>query len=140
MTDEPVIDPSLLRGLTQSRFTRRDLFRYAGVAGGALGLSAILAACGTKGVATGSAGGASKPNANMGDAAWWGQQTQHHTSSTSTTGRTTWTSVPNGTHPSLDEFTKKTGIKVNYTETIQDNPSYWNQHHPPRPASREQHR
>jgi hypothetical protein len=34
----------------------------------------------------------------------------------------------NGGHPSLDEFTKKTGIKVNYTENIQDNPSYWNEH------------
>ena len=73
MTDEPVIDPSLLRGSDAvAAFTRRDLFRYAGVAGGALGLSAILAACGTKGVATGSAAPA-KPNANMGTAAWWGQ-------------------------------------------------------------------
>ncbi|HUL84776.1 MAG TPA: spermidine/putrescine ABC transporter substrate-binding protein [Actinomycetota bacterium] len=126
MTDDPIIDPSLLRGLTQSRFTRRDLFRYAGVAGGALGLSAFLAACGTKGVATGS-GGAGKPNANMGDAAWWGQQTLHKTLDFDN-----WPYYmdigPNNSHPSLDEFTKKTGIKVNYTENIQDNPSYWNQH------------
>ena len=126
MTDEPVIDPSLLRGLTQSRFTRRDLFRYAGVAGGALGLSAILAACGTKGIATGS-GGAAKPNANMGTAAWWDQQTLHHTLEFDN-----WPYYmdigPNNSHPSLDEFTKKTGIKVDYTENIQDNPSYWNQH------------
>ena len=124
MTDEPVIDPSLLRGLTQSRFTRRDLFRYAGVAGGAMGLSAILAACGTKGVATGSAGAGSKPNANMGTAAWWDQQTQHDVLDFNN-----WPYYmdigPNGSHPSLDGFTKKTGIKVNYTETIQDNPSYW---------------
>src|SRR5207344_2315085 len=115
MTDQP-IDPALLRGLTSSRFTRRDLFRYAGVAGGALGLSAILAACGTKGIATGS-GGAAKPNANMGTAAWWGQQSLHHTLDFEN-----WPYYmdigSNGSHPSLDEFTKKTGIKVNYTEGI----------------------
>ena len=96
------------------------------MAGGALGLSAILAACGTKGIATGS-GGAGKPNADMGDAAWWGQQTLHHNLDFEN-----WPYYmdigPNGKHPSLDEFTKKTGIKVNYTEGIQDNPSYWNQH------------
>jgi spermidine/putrescine transport system substrate-binding protein len=121
MTDQP-IDPSLLRGLTQARFTRRDLFRYAGVAGGALGLSSILAACGTKGVAAGS--GSALPNAGMGTASWWDQQTEHK--------QLNFDNWPyymdigaNGSHPSLDEFTKKTGIKVNYTENIQDNPSYW---------------
>ena len=60
----------------------------------------------------------------MGTAAWWGQQTQHNVLDFNN-----WPYYmdigPNGSHPSLDEFTKKTGIKVNYTETIQDNPSYW---------------
>jgi spermidine/putrescine transport system substrate-binding protein len=125
MTDEPVIDPSLLRGLTQSRFTRRDLFRYAGVAGGALGISAFLAACGTKGIAGGSA--SDKPNSNMGTEAWWAQQQVHHVLDFDN-----WPYYidigPNNSHPSLDQFTKTTGIKVNYTENIQDNPSYWNQH------------
>ena len=126
MTDQP-IDPSLLRGLTQARLTRRDLFRYAGVAGGALGLSSILAACGTKGVATGSAGASNLPNSGMGTDAWWDQQSQHNTLDFEN-----WPYYmdigANGSHPSLDEFTKKTGIKVNYTENIEDNPSYWNEH------------
>jgi spermidine/putrescine transport system substrate-binding protein len=31
----------------------------------------------------------------------------------------------NKSHPSLDQFTKQTGVQVNYTEDINDNPSYF---------------
>ena len=115
MTDLPQIDPSLWRGLTQSRVTRRQLFRYAGAAGGAMGLAAILAACGSKGV-TPSASGGALPNAGMGTASWWDKQTLHKTLDFDN-----WPYYMDvgqgGTHPSLDEFTQKTGIKVNYTES-----------------------
>jgi spermidine/putrescine transport system substrate-binding protein len=126
MTDDlPQIDPSLWRGLTSSRMTRRQLFRYAGAAGGAMGVAAFLAACGSKGV-TPSASGGGLPNSVMtkNPDAWWDQQTLHKTLNFDN-----WPYYMDvgqgGTHPSLDEFTQKTGIKVNYTENIQDNVSYW---------------
>ncbi|MDP9223680.1 MAG: twin-arginine translocation signal domain-containing protein, partial [Actinomycetota bacterium] len=43
------IDMSLLRGMTQPRVSRRDALKYAGTGAGAMGLSALLAACGVSG-------------------------------------------------------------------------------------------
>ena len=50
MSKEPTprMDPAWIRGMTQRRMSRRDLFRYAGAGAGALGLSSILAACGVR--------------------------------------------------------------------------------------------
>jgi spermidine/putrescine transport system substrate-binding protein len=121
---EKWIDPSIWRGLTQPRISRRDLFRYAGAAGGALGLAAFLEACGTKGVEPGGTSGGSLPNAGMGTPDWWDKQALHKQLDFNN-----WPYYmdvgPGGTHPSLDQFTAQTGIKVNYGEHIQDNPEYW---------------
>jgi len=57
--DREHLDPSLLRGLPQSRLSRRDLMKYAGMGVGALSLSSILAACGASGTGPGSS-----PSAN----------------------------------------------------------------------------
>ena len=69
MSEEPTprMDPAWIRGMTQRRMSRRDLFRYAGAGAGALGLSSILAACGVSGEAqtTGPTAGAE------GSAEWW---------------------------------------------------------------------
>ena len=69
MSKEPTprMDPAWIRGMTQRRMSRRDLFRYAGAGAGALGLSSILAACGVSGEAqtTGPTAGAE------GSAEWW---------------------------------------------------------------------
>ena len=69
MSKEPAprMDPAWIRGMTQRRMSRRDLFRYAGAGAGALGLSSILAACGVSGEAqtTGPTAGAE------GSAEWW---------------------------------------------------------------------
>ena len=63
MTDERDrgLDPTLLRGLTQPRYSRRQFLKHAGTGAGALGLGSLLAACGTKGAVTTGPGNA-KPN------------------------------------------------------------------------------
>jgi spermidine/putrescine transport system substrate-binding protein len=115
------IDPALWRGLTQRRFSRRDLMKYAGVGAGAMSLSAILAACGTKGVGT--TQGGQLPNANVGTADWWSKQTLNH--ELNFANWPFYIDVAHGKHPSLEEFTAKTGIKVNYTEPIDDNTPFF---------------
>ncbi len=46
MTDSTHHDPAELRKLLESRISRRDLLKYAGVGAGAFALSPVLAACG----------------------------------------------------------------------------------------------
>ena len=107
---EYLSDPSFLRGLTERRITRRSAL--AGM--GAVSLGAFLAACGIAGT---------KPSAVTHTNWVWDKATQTGTldfanwplyidTSTDASGATTY--------PSLEEFTKDTGIKVNYSEPIQD--------------------
>ncbi|HEX9623224.1 MAG TPA: hypothetical protein VF979_02510, partial [Streptosporangiaceae bacterium] len=111
---ESVIDPSVWRGMTQSRLSRRQLITSAGTGAGMLGLGAILAACGVKGVSAsgGNPGG-------VGTAAWWAKQ-----KSTKHVNFANWPyyiDVLKGKHLSLEHFTATTGIAVNYTEPIGNN-------------------
>jgi spermidine/putrescine transport system substrate-binding protein len=120
MTDQPEfrMDPSVWRGLTQPRMSRRNFLRTAGVGAGALSLSAILAACGTKGVTTQTPGAK-----GVGTADWWKQQPE-----TKTLNFANWPyyiDTAHGEHPSLTAFEKQTGIQVNYTEPINDNVSFF---------------
>jgi len=108
------IDPAFLRGLTQRRVGRRDLFRYAGVGVGAVSLSSILAACSSKKTDTPQA---SASGAQMFDGKAAGQLNFANwafymdKAKDPTTGQVI--------HPSLDRFTAETGIKVNYREVIE---------------------
>ena len=107
-------DPAFLRGLTQTRISRRAALRGAG----AVSLAAALAACGI--------GSKNQPAAHLN---WvWDKATKAGTLdfgnwplyidvAQDSKGKTTY--------PSLDQFTKDTGIKVNYTEPIQDNESFF---------------
>jgi spermidine/putrescine transport system substrate-binding protein len=107
------LDPVLLRGLTQARVSRRGMLRGAGLAG----LSAVLAACGVSGTKKATQGAAS---------GFWDSQTK--------AGLLNFANWPlymdvkkvggKDTHPTLDQFTKQTGIKVNYKEVIDDNDSF----------------
>ena len=111
---ESAIDPSVWRGMTQSRLSRRQLITSAGTGAGMLGLGAILAACGVKGVSAsgGNPGG-------VGTAAWWAKQ-----KSTKHVNFANWPyyiDVLKGKHLSLEHFTATTGIAVNYTEPIGNN-------------------
>lgn len=107
-------DPAFLRGLTETRISRRAALRGAG----AVSLAVALAACGI--------GSKNQPAAHLN---WvWDKATKAGTLdfgnwplyidvAQDSKGKTTY--------PSLDKFTKDTGIKVNYTEPIQDNESFF---------------
>ena len=122
--DPSRIDPALWRGLTQPRFSRRQMLRYAGAGAGSLGLAAFLAACGTKGVVSSSGSpGAKLPNAGVGTDSWWDKQSLHH--KLVFDNWPAYIDVSHGTHPSIDEFTAKTGIKVDYREDNNDNNAFF---------------
>ena len=104
------LDPAFLRGLTQSRITRRTALQGAG----AISLGAFLAACGIGGT----------QQAPVTHANWvWDKATK-----AGTLDFANWPlymdvgedAQGNATHPSLEAFTKETGIKVNYSEPIED--------------------
>ncbi len=108
------LDASFLRGLTQRRMTRRTALQGMG----AVSLGAFLAACGI----------GSKPAA-VSHVNWvWDKATKagvldfanwplYIDTGQDASGQTTY--------PSLQLFTQQTGIKVNYSEPIQDNPSFF---------------
>jgi spermidine/putrescine transport system substrate-binding protein len=117
----PPVDPSLWRGITQPRLSRRQVLASAGTGAGALGLSAFLAACGVKGNTASPSG--SSPAGGVGTTAWWAKQQLHHT--VNFANWPFYIDVLNGKHPSLQHFTQTTGIKVNYTEPINDNVAFY---------------
>jgi spermidine/putrescine transport system substrate-binding protein len=111
--DQRPLDPAWLRGLTMPRVSRRAAMRGAGL----LGASAFLAACGVEG-----SGGDDAPQ----DAGFWASQAK--------AGVLNFANWPlymdqekqggKTVYPSLQEFTKETGIKVTYKEVIEDNDSF----------------
>jgi spermidine/putrescine transport system substrate-binding protein len=117
---EAPMDPSLWRGLSQPRLSRRQVLASAGTGAGAMGLAAFLAACGVKGNAAPSG---SSPAGGVGTEAWWAKQQLHHT--VNFANWPYYLDVLNGKHPSLQHFEQTSGIKVNYTEPINDNVSFY---------------
>jgi spermidine/putrescine transport system substrate-binding protein len=113
--DRSSLDTTLLRGLTGSRLSRRQLLRAAGVGAGSVALAQLLAAC-ANGDEDGAAASATASGFD------WGSQTE--------AGEMTFANWPfymdkkkvNGevVHPSLDAFEKQTGIHVEYDEVIDD--------------------
>jgi spermidine/putrescine transport system substrate-binding protein len=99
--------------MTMPRINRRDALRGAGL----LSASAFLAACGVEGTSNDEA-----PQ----ESGFWASQTK--------AGRLDFANWPyymdtgkvNGktVHPSLEAFTKETGIKVNYKEVIEENDAF----------------
>ena len=113
MTTNRPLDPALLRGMTMPRISRRAALRGAGL----LGASAFLAACGVEGTTKDEA-----PQA----AGFWDKQTK--------AGVLDFANWPlymdqekvggKVIYPSLQDFTKEMGIKVNYKEVINDNDTF----------------
>jgi spermidine/putrescine transport system substrate-binding protein len=111
-TNRP-LDPALLRGMTMPRISRRAALRGAGL----LSASAFLAACGVEG-----SGGDEAPQAS----GFWDSQTK--------AGVLDFANWPlymdqekvggKVVFPSLQDFTKETGIKVNYKEVINENDAF----------------
>jgi spermidine/putrescine transport system substrate-binding protein len=118
----PGYDPPLIRGLTESRMSRRGLLKGGAGAAGLLGLSPLLAACGVSGTAS-----QAKKNKEFNWDKWWHQQKP-----TNKLVFANWpyyldTSDHGKKHPSLDMFTKATGINVTYKEVIQNNAPFYAQ-------------
>ncbi len=108
------MDPAFLRGLTQTRISRRTALQGAGAAS----LAAFLAACGigSKNQAAAHTNWVwdKATKADVLDFASW---PLYMDTATDAKGKVTY--------PSLDEFTKVTGITVHYSEPIQDNDSFF---------------
>ncbi|RCG30745.1 spermidine/putrescine ABC transporter substrate-binding protein [Sphaerisporangium album] len=112
----PPRDLAFLRGLTQSRtrssLTRRDALRLGGLSAAALG----LAACGVQGKKV----EPPKPSAAAG---YWADKKKN--------GVLRWANWPlymekkGNSYPTLEAFTKDTGIQVTYQEAIQDNSTWF---------------
>ncbi len=118
--EHDAIDAALVRGLTRERLSRAQFVRRAGAGAAALSLGGLLSACGVGGTKK----TATKTTANsVGTAGWWAKQKQ--------AGVLDFANWPlyidtdHGKHPSLAQFTKKTGITVNYKEVIQDNKPFY---------------
>jgi spermidine/putrescine transport system substrate-binding protein len=121
--DDRRIDPAWMRGMTKKRMSRRQLFRYTGAGVGAYGISALLAACGTdpETAPPTEPGGVGSPE-------WWADQ-----EAGDVVNFTNWPayidigkdSEGNRTRPSLDLFTKETGIEVVYRANINDNADFY---------------
>ena len=97
----------------QGSLSRRRLLSGAG----ALGLGAVLAACGTKSSSSGAADVRPTPAADTSDAdkvVNWANWTLYLDYDDATK-----------TYPSLEAFQKQTGIKATYAEDIEDNDSYY---------------
>ena len=138
---EPSIPPALLG---PAGLSRRRVLRGAGLAGAA----AFLAACGVKGTGGSGASGGSVPAAS-GQPAGGGSSGSGSGAASGGGGSSgggsvadksdtdkvvNWSSWPEyldvdekdpNKHPSIDQFTAKTGIKVNYTEDVNDNDQYF---------------
>ncbi|HEX5535507.1 MAG TPA: extracellular solute-binding protein [Actinomycetales bacterium] len=106
--------PPEVQALVRSQMSRRSLLRGAGF----LGLGAALAACGTSGTTSSSGKETSKPKA-----------AQDRSDTEKVVNWANWTLYldqdDNGRYPSLEAFTKQTGIKASYSEDIDGNDTYY---------------
>ncbi|GID28314.1 polyamine ABC transporter substrate-binding protein [Paractinoplanes brasiliensis] len=107
MSASNLSDPSLLRGLTQRRFGRRDALRLSGLAA----LGGALAACGVQGQGT-QAPVSAEPDAV---AKFWNGKVKN-----GTLNFANWPLYMDPKQPEIKKFTQKTGIKVKYSEVIQE--------------------
>ena len=106
-------DPSLIRGMTQRRLSRRDLLARG--AAGALALSPLAAACGST---------SKSPPPQVGDPAWWRAQ--------KSTGELIFANWPLyidyrnwlKDRPTLNEFSRQSGVMVTYEEIIENNADF----------------
>jgi spermidine/putrescine transport system substrate-binding protein len=111
--NDDVPTPDLVRGFIQSRISRRQLLRAAGLGAAALGAGALISAPGISAAAA-------RPSKRSSVGFWAGKKK---------TDVVNWANWPlyidvsaknQSDHPSIDLLEKHYGIKVNYCEVIQD--------------------
>jgi len=118
MAERPV-DPmtEAVRAAARAGVPRRRLLQAAALGGAAVAGSPLLAACGTKGTANTS--GSAAPT------------TPDKSDTDKTLNFSNWQlyidvdAKNQNVHPTLDEFKKKSGVTVAYTEDINDNDSFY---------------
>ncbi len=118
MTRRPLPEDPIIRSLVQAQ---TGVSRRSVLAGGVglAGLGALLAACGTGGTSSpsGTTSASGSPVVDLSDTdkvVDWANWTLYLDYDDKTK-----------TYPTLEAFTAKTGIKVNYVEAIEDNDSYF---------------
>ncbi|MGF7235035.1 MAG: extracellular solute-binding protein [Frankia sp.] len=116
-------DPALGRGLTERRIGRRRFLSLSGLAAGGL-VSGALAGCGASAPHRSSKPLPALPHIDA--AEFW-----QNRGPTGTLDFANWPlyidTVPGhpNDHPTLDQFTKQTGVKVDYRQVIQDTDSFY---------------
>lgn len=118
------LPPDVLRGLTQPRVSRRGFLQAGGLS--ALGLA--LAGCsisGAKATGGGKNGDLSYVALRAQIEAFWAAQKQAGQLDFASWPLYIDTGKPATDHPSLDLFTKQTGIHVNYNEVIQQDDTFY---------------
>jgi spermidine/putrescine transport system substrate-binding protein len=117
MTDaKKDLNPALFRGLTESRMSRRTVLRGGLAGASAIGIATFLAACGISGTTNGAAKGTDW-------AKFWAAQKK--TTQLNFANWPLYIDEDKGKSESLTNFTKATGINVNYKPVIQDNASFY---------------
>jgi spermidine/putrescine-binding protein len=124
---QTAIEAAIARMVANGRLSRRDFLRRAGQGGaylgGALSISAILAACGISPTASNTPAATPTPSASVAP-----------TPVPTPAGQLNFANWPlyidtdekDATkHKTLEDFTQATGIQVKYTEAIEDNQSFF---------------
>ncbi|MER8025483.1 ABC transporter substrate-binding protein [Glutamicibacter protophormiae] len=102
---------ALVNAMSQRSLSRRSVLGAAG----ALGLGGLLAACGTGGSKTGAAAGPAAADISASDPTLnWANWTLYLDYDDAAKA-----------YPTLEAFTKQTGIKVNYSEDVDGNDTYY---------------
>jgi spermidine/putrescine transport system substrate-binding protein len=120
MSDYPIegLSADFVRGLTGPRISRRTSLQVGGLSV----VATALAACGVSGAKSGPTGSAATHAAKT----FWQKQTkQGHLDFANWPLYIDVSSKNKNDHPSLDLFTKRTGIKVKYSEVIQEDASFF---------------
>jgi len=118
LPDPDQLPADYLRGLLSPRISRRQALHLGGLSA----MAATLAACGVKGAKKGPSSSAAADAAKT----FWAAQKK-----TGTLDFANWplyidvSDKNKNDHPSIDLFTQQTGIKVKYSEVIQDDPSFF---------------
>jgi spermidine/putrescine transport system substrate-binding protein len=116
---------AVVRALADSARTAGPSRRAVLGGAGALGLGALLAACGTSGTPASGGGGGAAPSGSAGPS-----PAQDRSDTDKVVNWANWTlyldyDEKTKKYPTLEAFQKKTGIKATYAEDVDDNDTYY---------------